>query len=377
MNLKISLHLLLDLFSFKRSNMRFFNLKRILIVFFLLPIFIFFLILNNVFLLLDFLLFPSFIKKEIKHPVYIIAAPRSATTMMLYSLSKDNKNYSSIALWEILFAPSIIQKKICLFINKIDRSLGSPIRKLVLKIENVISKGIKAVHLTGLNQPEEDAALLIWSLNSVYLNFFYPDSVLFNELLAFDKEIPEAQRHRIFKQYKRLIQRHMHVFDPKGQKVFLSKNPSMMSSTQSLINVFPDVRIININRCPAKTIPSSIALFNSFYKLFTSRAESQYVNQKTEEIIIEWYQMLQQTLDKYPMNFVVVSFDKLIQFDPVELNLIASFLGLQDQILSSTMKKEVSEKNHISANKYQAYTSDQLSAVLEKIPFMKEYCKMN
>ena len=67
--------LLTQLFSIKKGSMRAIRLYRIVQVVWLLPLFVFLLVTNNIALALDWVLFPSFKKQEIKNPIFIASLP--------------------------------------------------------------------------------------------------------------------------------------------------------------------------------------------------------------------------------------------------------------------------------------------------------------
>ena len=179
----ISLKLVIGLFSLNPRNMRFPYFKRIAVVFLMIPIFTFLFTVNNFFLLIDNLLFYKFKKIEIKEPLFIVSMPRTGTTMLLHLLSSFKDDFTSFKLWELLFAPSISQKLIFLAINKLDKKMNFKIKKIVIYFSDKVYKNISAIHNTGLEQPEEDELILIWSLSSGYIQYFYPDSQLFDYFL--------------------------------------------------------------------------------------------------------------------------------------------------------------------------------------------------
>ena len=227
MTVKLFFQLLFGVFSFNPKNMRWFNLRRLAVVLFMLPLFIFLLIVNNAFLILDYVFFPHFLWQKTKKPVFIISAPRSATTYLFHSLA-SKEQFTCFKLWEIIFAPSICQKFLLIGVLKFDSIIGKPLRKTVLFFENLFIGKLKKIHLIGLNLPEEDEAVLLWSLSSFYLNFFYPDSHFFDDMALFDTKLPARQKRRIMRSYSRYIKRHNFVFNRRGDKQYLSKNPLMM-----------------------------------------------------------------------------------------------------------------------------------------------------
>ena len=110
MDYSLTIKLAFSLFSFDSGNMRYFNVRRILISLLLVPVFILCFFINRFFLLLDHVFFPSFKRQIIRNPVFIVAAPRSGTTYLFHTLAKDQTTFTAFKLWEIILAPSIIQK---------------------------------------------------------------------------------------------------------------------------------------------------------------------------------------------------------------------------------------------------------------------------
>ena len=372
MTVKFLFQLTFGIFSFERKNMRFFNLRRVLIAFLVLPIFLILLLINNLFLLLDWVLFPQFLTKKVENPVFIISAPRSATTYLFHSLSKE-EGYTCFKLWEIIFAPSILQKYILLGALKLDNWIGSPLKKGVLFFENKMLGNLKKIHLIGLTLPEEDEAVLLWSLSSFYFNFFYPDAHFFDDLALFDKALTETRKRRIMNSYKRYVQRHNVVFNRKSNKQYLSKNPIMMSKVAGVASVFPDAQLININRSPAKTFPSTQELNRTLYALFTSKPLTQDIQDRTHRVLIEWYQMCEGNMQKhFSESHIKVDFGKLVSREPKAMQELADFLNISVDIL--VKQESTSNQQHKSANKYQSLSDAELEEVLTEVPFLKPYC---
>ena len=190
----IVVKLIIGLFSLNPKNMRFPYFKRVVVVFFMIPIFTFLFIVNNFFLLIDNIFFYKFKKINVNEPVFIVSMPRTGTTMLLHILSSMENEFTSFKLWELLFAPSISQKVIFLTINQIDQKMNLKIKKAIIYFSDKVYKNISTIHNTGLEQPEEDELILIWSLSSAYIQYFYPDSQLFDSFLHFDNQVSEKKK---------------------------------------------------------------------------------------------------------------------------------------------------------------------------------------
>ena len=68
------------------------------------------LIINWLCLALDNLVYPGYRKTVIRPPVFIIGMFRSATTLCQNLMKSDAQNISYLRMWELLLAPSVIQK---------------------------------------------------------------------------------------------------------------------------------------------------------------------------------------------------------------------------------------------------------------------------
>ena len=360
-------------FSLNPSNMRWFNLKRMAFCLFVLPIFIFILINNRIFLLLDYIFFPHFIRQKIKDPVYIIAAPRSATTFLFHSLAQNKDKYTCVKLWEIIFAPSILQKYSLIIIFKIDSYMKSPLKKSVRFFENLIFGKFSKIHVIGLELPEEDEGFLLWNLSTLYMTFFYSDSNFFENFYQFDRSMNPTAKNRIMKTYSNYIKRHNFVFNRKSDRQFLSKNPLMMNKIDSLHGIFPDARIININRDLAETLPSTLALNRSIYAAFTSIKTNESVESQTIEQLIAWYAMAHESLvAKFPNQHIKIDFKKLIAQNKEEIIRISEFLSIP--LVDLVFPVKASGKMHKNTNSYQRLSKEELAPILVKLKFMDQYC---
>lgn len=373
MTFKLIIQLLFGVFSLNRQNMRWFNLKRILFCLFVFPIFISLFLVNHLFLLLDVVFFPHFIFQKIEKPIFIISAPRSATTFLFHSLAQRTDKYTCVKLWEIIFAPSILQKYLILGIFKLDSFVNSPLKRSIRYIEQLIFGDFKKIHIIGLELPEEDEGFLIWNLSTLYLTYFYSDSHFFKHFYQFDTSMNAPSRARIMKRYHNYIRRHNFVFNRSGTRQFLSKNPLMMNKVASLHRIFPDAQILNINRNLAETLPSTLELNRTIYSAFTSIPTPKHVEENTLEQLINWYLMAHENLEKhYPFQHLKIDFSLLVKQDSAEIQRIADFLELKKEELEFPTR--TNKIAHKSNNTYTRLTKEEMQPILKKLPFMEKYC---
>ncbi|MBI5589048.1 MAG: sulfotransferase [Deltaproteobacteria bacterium] len=207
---------------------------------------------------LDEFFFPDYRQVDVIEPVFIAGLPRSGTTHMHRLMAKDPQ-FTSFRLWEILLAPSIVQKKFYKAMGVLDRKLGSPISRFIDKFEKAAFKN--KFHEIGLFKPEEDDPILLHIFSSFFLVFMFPFDEDVRRFSRFDLEIPAAERARIMKFYKQCVQRHLYVFGK--DKRFLSKNPAFSPKIRSIGETFPDAKVIYMARNPLQAVASGMS-FRSF-----------------------------------------------------------------------------------------------------------------
>ena len=118
---------------------------------------------NNLFLMLDYI-FYDFNKIEIKKPLFIVGFPRSGTTFLHKSIAIDSQ-FTTPQLWELLFAPSIIQKKIWLKLYKI---VNIKTNLVQIPLLGKIIKRFDNIHKIRLSYPEEDYLFFIPFLGFIF-----------------------------------------------------------------------------------------------------------------------------------------------------------------------------------------------------------------
>ena len=373
MTLKLALQFVFGIFSFDKENMRFFNIKRLVVCIIICPLFLSLLIINNLFLAIDFIFFPRFLWQKISNPVFIIAAPRSGTTFLFHSLANNRDYFTAVKLWEIIFAPSILQKYIISGIFKIDKFVGAPLKRSILGIEHLLIGKLKTIHLIGLNMPEEDEGLLVWNLTTLYFNFFYADSNFFEEFLHFDSSMPEKRKQRIMNKYLRLVQRHNFVFNRNNKRRLVSKNPLMMNKIGALSRIFPDAQILNIIRNPKETIPSTIHLGHSLYGIFSSIPQNDRVKLETKDLLISWYRMAEENLNTfYNKQHFKINFYDLVDIQSNEWQRISNFLEFPNGIIKMDERKE--KVGHKSKSSYEKLNEKETEDILKELPFLKPFC---
>jgi len=208
---------------------------------------------------LDGILFPGLWKTAIRTPVFVVGHARSGTTLVHRLMSKDEGRFSAFVLYELYF-PSLLQKKLIRLLASIDRRyLAGVFEKRVRAWEDKHYAAVRKVHKMGLTEAEEDDIVLYYSCASGFwitkmpymgdLDFYYVD------------RFPERKRRRLMRFYRDCVRRQLYLNG--GDKIHLSKNPVFAGRVASLIETFPDARIVVPFRNPYETIPSLLKLMTS------------------------------------------------------------------------------------------------------------------
>jgi hypothetical protein len=212
---------------------------------------------------LDGVLFPGLHRVRVRGPVFLVGHARSGTTLLHRLMSRDAERFSSFRLYELYF-PSLLQKKTIRALAALDRrALGGFFERRVRAWEAKRYGKTQDLHAMGLTQPEEDDFLFYWSCASGTWMLKLPamGEIDFYHL---DRE-PPRRRRRVERFYADCIRRQLLLNGP--DRIHLCKAPHFAGRVASLIESFPDARIVVTMRSPHETIPSLLKLMKVGYTL--------------------------------------------------------------------------------------------------------------
>jgi hypothetical protein len=257
--------------------------KRWLVILFVFPLFGLIQLVHWLALLLDEVLFPGYRNVSVERPIFVIGIPRSGTTFLHRVLAQESERFSTFSLWELLFAPAICERWVLLGLGRLDRRVGSPFRKIIMWTAARLTGGLESVHRLSLEEPEEDFLVLMPIFACYILLVMFPFAPEIQQLAFFDQRVPPARRRRVMAFYRAMVQRHLFV---RGKsRIFLSKNVSFTPMVESLLETFPDARLVVCARSPLETIPSQISAMEPSWRLFG--------NPVTRELFIDrWLELM-------------------------------------------------------------------------------------
>ncbi|MFT7612633.1 MAG: hypothetical protein ACI9J3_001596 [Parvicellaceae bacterium] len=348
------LKLMAESFSLKKG-LRKTSFRRFIVIFGLFPVLTITISINWFFMLLDEVLFFWYRKVKTDKTVFIVGVPRTGTTLLYQTLAQDKSQFTSFKMWELIFAPSIIQKYFYFGFIYLDRLIGSPLLAFSKLLDRWFFGKLKGIHDMSLSKPEEDEVLLIYIFSSVYLFYVFPGTDKMDDLLLFDEQLSAKKRARIMGFYKRCVQRHLLVFGGSGSKQFLSKNPSFVAKLTSLKQTFPKAKLLYTYRTPADTIPSTISLNKNIYNVFANIAPPNPLIDRTKDLMIRWYQMsCRSIVEDYQQDAFVAPYTNITTELEGLIESIYSFLGLQmeDDFKKVLAENALMSKTFKSRNKY-------------------------
>ena len=310
-NFKLLFTVLYRTFLHTRGTNARLTLKRVLVITIIFPLYFLIELANWLGLLLDEIFFPGYRRQTVRAPLFIVGVQRSGTTFLHRLMDRDNTNFTSMTLWEMIFAPSVIQKIFFKTLGSVDDLCGNLLKKLVLKFETRLFHKMADFHKNSFFAAEEDEFVLVHIFSSLFLITMFPFVDLFRPFFYFDQQLDNRRKATIMAFYKRCVQNHHLVFGK--DKNFLSKNPFFSGMIRSLNEIFPDAKFVCMVRTPWEVVPSAISLWSTSLHFFLSPPDPLPLLDGQQELISHYYHYpLEQLAAMPPERQQVINYHELV-----------------------------------------------------------------
>lgn len=261
---------------------------------------------------LDDLIFPAYKKQPIEKPLFILGNFRSGSTFLHRLLSRDSDTFTSLRTWDIFLMPSITQRMMFRGMARIDRIFGSPLVKW-LKNFDKRSLGQVRIHKISFFEPEEDENILLHAWSTFFVSLLFPFLDDLPPYQFFDDAIPAAEKKRIMGFYRSCLQRHLYATG--GKYYFVAKNPAFSAKIETLMEFFPEARILYLARNPLDMLPSTISWLSYAWHVFSQPPEKYMYRDEVLALTKYWYYHPLEVLDKNPSpQHLIVNYEDLIRW---------------------------------------------------------------
>lgn len=335
-----------------------------------------------IFRLLDEIFFPAYRKVKIKEPVFIIASPRSGTTYLhrLIALDEERFTYTKFAHTFFMSTTFVMMYKAARWIDR--KMLGKLISKTFNKIDSKLWGGWDDIHALGFNKAEEDELIFAQSMLSIgtLIPFPFFDTIHGNKIL--DNE-PEDVRHNMMEFYESSLKRFVYGYDK--NKTYLVKNVMSSGRFKSILQRFPDAKIIYIARNPYEAVPSMTSMFTVMYDLPPAPAGGPHpAITAWSKLSIDLYKCSKEMRKIMPTDrFIQLKYDDLLQ-DPqgTVLKVYNQFNWVPSEKFLERLSKEerrnatYTSKHDYSLEQYgltRQHIYSELGDVMDEFGFAKEF----
>jgi hypothetical protein len=332
---------------------------------------------------LDDILFPAHKTQVIEKPLFILGNLRSGSTFLHRLLSRDSETFTSLTIWDIYLAPSVTQKKLTHFASRLDKKLGGHLHRLLYALDKRTLGKFK-IHRISFFQPEEDENILLHIWDSFWVSFLFPFMDEMPNYQHFDEALSTKHKHRIMTFYKSMLQRHMYAT---GKKYFVAKNPAFSPKIETLLEFFPDARIIYLARNPLDMLPSTISWINYARRVFTDPKEKYRYLEEILDFTQHWYRYPLKYLDAHPSpRHLILNYDDLIQRPEHVIRAFYEQFGYPDKpgldvIVDEAVKETLSfNSDHVYSYEEMGFTRQQIietyADIFERFGFDKREHEM-
>jgi hypothetical protein len=300
---------------------------------------------------------------KITQPVFIISNPRSGTTYLHRLMALDAERFTYTKFAHTFFMTSSFVQFYYMF-RWIDQKV---LRKAISNTLNTLDEkfwgGWDDIHAIGFNKAEEDELIFAQMMMSVGVMIPFPYFHQIHDTKFLDNE-PEDVRKNMMDFYESCVKRF--VFRAGPQKTYLAKNVMSTGRFKTLMQRFPDAKIIYIARHPYDSVPSFASMFTAMHKLHSpDMPDTHPAKQAWAQLGIDYFKYVKEMHKSIPQNqFLEVKYDNLLEDPQGTVLKIYKHFGWEP---SATMLEKLGHEHARNKNYKSGHTYS-----LEQYGFTKE-----
>lgn len=334
------------------------------------------------FRLLDAVFHRNHLKQKITQPVFIIANPRSGTTFLHRLMAMDEERFTYTKYAHTFFMTSSFVQFYYVF-RWIDRKLFRGIISRSLNfLDDKFWGGWDDVHAMGFNKAEEDELVFAQAMMSVGVMMPFPYLHKIAETNFLDHQ-PDDVRKGVMDFYESCVKRF--VFRAGKNKTYLAKNVMSTGRFKTLLERFPDAKIIYIARHPYESVPSFASMFTALNKIHSPQiADTDPPNKSWAQLGIDFFKYSKEMRKSIPASqFIGLNYDDLLADPQGTVKKIYSHFGwsTSENFLAKLSKEETRSKTYKSTHEYSleqyGFTKQEIYAelgdMMDEFGFEKEF----
>lgn len=331
------------------------------------------------FRLLDEIFHRGYKKITVKQPVFIIANPRSGTTYLHRLMTLDDQRFIYTKNAHTFFMSSSFVQFYNVF-RWIDKNImRGVIRRIVNRLDDVFWGGWDDIHAMGFNKAEEDELVFAQMLMSPGIFIPFPYFHLHNDNKFLDDE-PLHVRNNVMDFYESSIKRFL--YRAGRDRTYLAKNVMSTARFKTLLQRFPDAKIIYIGRHPYDAVPSMASMFTMMYD---KKIPKDHPAKKVwAQYGVDFYRYSKEMRKSIPSEqFIAVKYDDLLLHPQQTVKNIYNHFNwnLSDSFVHKLSNEETRNRNYKSVHEYsleqygltKSYIYSELGDIMDEFGFEKEF----
>ncbi|GAB3169447.1 sulfotransferase [Myceligenerans halotolerans] len=253
---------------------------------------------------------PEILDEPIADPVFVLGLPRTATTLTHRVLAASPAHRGPL-MWEMMHTgledPAVAEREIKNF-NRANQAMT-----------NLFMPGMKHMHTTRAEQPEESLMLLphgpFWPL-------LYASMPTYREWYARRGAADKAADYEYLKQGLQVLQH------GRDRKRWIVKYPGHLNDMATIKEVFPDATFVWTHRDPATVVGSTCSLVETVWSMYQKDPDPVEVGQLVLGSMVTWIERaLDARLGLPPSSVVDVPYHALSHDPHTEVPRLYSAIG--------------------------------------------------